>query len=1779
MAQKLNEALLRLELEVVGADAIKKAADAVGAYGERTKALQPARVETIIGAVDTATPVLQKAATSHIEYARIVQQSAAMIQTAIKQTLTQEKQYAEALRNLGVPGRLVSGGMREIRPQVREAVRASIGLLPEDMEAIGLSGRLYRQAAMASKALNFADIESQRKANLGTRTVVQLAPVVLGPDITENASYKLLKRAAGRETIGPGDVQKALAELAPLMAQQQLLDIYRAALRLTAAQTLGRPAPVQLERHPLFEENPKISSLLSRPFFFEQQRQGFRQLTKIESELAGRLQASIPLGLLEQPTNPDLEKMALLIASRQQLVAPGLGLASEKRSPLEVAQALRIRSFGPTEAEAPRRKIPKTTDQEIRDTEGEVVGIREGKYLPFIPGPTTLFRPKTKDVREVTAGPMQKPRLPPTAIETTVREVGPITPGQQALISEAEATVSQSREMVPDETVYERFQRINYQKGIQKIQDRIARQKIKSGIPIPSKIEFPEEYPTERLAKEEAEAERLAKEAGGKAPKKPSRPRRRRFFSSNIDELGPVSASIFDLGEDPSRQGFLRGPRIKPSPDISLAQQAQNLLEEYKKSTIFPKTFSKLLNVTPETGETLIKSLQAQGILGQPAGAGLASALPIIKAQIRSLPVTPEPATTVIPVSPIISPPPPYVRTGRPRDVPPEPGTRFIANPSVYPRTPGTGPTVYGPESEPTPKPTPKIEVPRFGGRGSISKQAIDLLEGYEKPTIFPKTFSKLLNIEPSVGQTLIKSLQDQGYLGQAAGPGLASALPIIGAQTRRTQQAKLEIEEAKLGQATAEEAQARRAATRSVQKLAVAQEAAAGGGGGRRGGGGGPVGPEEEEPGKGGRGRPQVGPLGRFGGRFIGLSYYLGAAAILYPILGALSQADQSAKELQTTVQRIQGIYGSHTLSEQLEIKAAIITAAQKYGENLTEVATAAERFAQAQESIKNIGADLETAAAGSRAFGTNMQQIAEFMIGIQETTGGLISGQQAVNLVAAASRGGVVSPMSLMTAGQQLLPITTEQFAPPSGAINDLALINSIVQTVSQRAGLSGTTVANSLRYQFARFGRTETAGEIEQLSGVKLGTLASQGQQLKPLAEILRDLAEAYQHLLDTGQSKKATELLTFLFGPRQIGPGAIFLKEMPEILRKAMEAINDTGALFERVGVQMNTLETAQKRLHNSLTDLWGQGMLPIRTGIDNFIAQLVDAINKVLTLDKSIQEVPDLSGKVLPPKPSQPSGQTTLSEFPDLSGLPPQSLPTQKLKYSGIPMAYGGIPAFLAGSRNIVHEAPAGTIVNESRIPVGKTPDAFVFEEPPIRNIFAEIILKGQVALAAQMQKAQVATIAQQTQTSLQADRMLRQAQGRSTIGLELRGIEAGRVEQRGVNYATFTEQLGLYQGDYARVAKEIADIDANKRFSTAQKKTARRPLEEEQLTLAARMTLLSQQYLQEAKILDIKTEQAKQNAIQLDQMRQQVDKLKELSNIGRIAQDFVTQGLQGVAQALGGGGPGRGGRAAGAFLGAAATGLGAIMSQGLDLFGPQGAFPGVGKALYGKLGRPAEADITAQAQKMAPAIQAKFPGMSLETATELAKSALLKKASKEQALAAIGQVGGSLLGSAVGGNSQGANIGATLGTAAGTLIPGVGPIIGGLVGGLIGGLFGGHRKPPPEIGELKIIAENSGEQVRLLENTNKLLAANFVSFNVPTGFRLPSYQPGSFGGIAASRGAGGNVVNSAIHVNVNIGGTNVGADKLGSTIAQAISDRLELESRSSGAYFPRTLYG
>lgn len=171
------------------------------------------------------------------------------------------------------------------------------------------------------------------------------------------------------------------------------------------------------------------------------------------------------------------------------------------------------------------------------------------------------------------------------------------------------------------------------------------------------------------------------------------------------------------------------------------------------------------------------------------------------------------------------------------------------------------------------------------------------------------------------------------------------------------------------------------------------------------------------------------------------------------------------------------------------------------------------------------------------------------------------------------------------------------------------------------------------------------------------------------------------------------------------------------------------------------------------------------------------------------------------------------------------------------------------------------------------------------------------------------------------------------------------------------------------------------------------------------------------------------------------------------------------------------------------------------------------------------------------------------------------------RAQAEALAALVGTMGGT----AIGGGGTGANIGAQVGSAVGQYaipIPIIGGLVGGLIGGAIGGLFDKPDRPQPQVIALEKIARDSGEQVKLLENMNRLMELSNVSFNIPSSFRLPSYLPGSVGG----------QVNNEINVEVNLGGTNLSASEIGNTVASAVASQMEAQFISAGTYVSRTRY-
>ena len=177
-----------------------------------------------------------------------------------------------------------------------------------------------------------------------------------------------------------------------------------------------------------------------------------------------------------------------------------------------------------------------------------------------------------------------------------------------------------------------------------------------------------------------------------------------------------------------------------------------------------------------------------------------------------------------------------------------------------------------------------------------------------------------------------------------------------------------------------------------------------------------------------------------------------------------------------------------------------------------------------------------------------------------------------------------------------------------------------------------------------------------------------------------------------------------------------------------------------------------------------------------------------------------------------------------------------------------------------------------------------------------------------------------------------------------------------------------------------------------------------------------------------------------------------------------------------------------------------------------------------------------------------------------------------------QLLLAGAAIGGNILGAAAGGGGKSAQTGAQIGVLGGTILgtalaaplgplaPIIGPILGGLIGGLIGGKL---DVPEQQLKILQVIARNTGEQITLLENTNRLLDPTALAFNLPSRFTLPGFAPGNLGG-----GGGVSNSNANIRLEINVATSDSGA--AGQAIAQAVADELSTQFAGGGVFAPRT---
>lgn len=334
----------------------------------------------------------------------------------------------------------------------------------------------------------------------------------------------------------------------------------------------------------------------------------------------------------------------------------------------------------------------------------------------------------------------------------------------------------------------------------------------------------------------------------------------------------------------------------------------------------------------------------------------------------------------------------------------------------------------------------------------------------------------------------------------------------------------------------------------------------------------------------------------------------------------------------------------------------------------------------------------------------------------------------------------------------------------------------------------------------------------------------------------------------------------------------------------------------------------------------------------------------------------------------------------------------------------------------------------------------------------------------------------------------------------------------------------------------------------------------------------AELTALDQEHKANLAILDVNSQQL---AIQTEINAIYESRLKDLQEIESLSQD-INNIIKSAFAGLPGSVRSRGvlGNFLGSILGPVSTTLFKNVTDNINLTGKGGLFPKIGETLNQLTGPPS---LTYDLGDTINAAGQIVHNVGQKTPEQLRKEQIAAQ------IRALEIAIGATLGSAAGKGGPAAQAGSQLGAIGGAALLGgrlgafggpLGALAGGLIGGLLGGLFDKPKKTPPELVALEIISRNTGEQVTLLENTNRLLELQNLAFNVPTGFTLPKFGPANFGG----QGFGSAGVSNEINVEVNIGGSSSSAQDIGTVVAQAVSERLQSEYSSGGRYVGRTRY-
>jgi hypothetical protein len=319
-------------------------------------------------------------------------------------------------------------------------------------------------------------------------------------------------------------------------------------------------------------------------------------------------------------------------------------------------------------------------------------------------------------------------------------------------------------------------------------------------------------------------------------------------------------------------------------------------------------------------------------------------------------------------------------------------------------------------------------------------------------------------------------------------------------------------------------------------------------------------------------------------------LTQYLTGGFFIYGAVQGVSNLTREVTNLESELAKIRGIFPNRGLNDILQVEAGAVKASQDYGTSLRETVALTKTFAQLGLTPEASVKETRAALLGARGAGLEPAQAVETIIAVRNLSDERTGSVDILDRISRIEARNAVTAQDLSIALQRVGSLAVQLQPQREGFADAFDTVIAATTQIVEETRVTGNQAATSLRFIFARLTAPEIAGKLQNRFGIRLATEEG-GTELRPLIDILGDIAKQYELLSTSGRTIEAAQLLQTVAGARQINAAAALFKDFNKVLATATASSLAFGDTEARLALQQDTLRFKLDQLSAASVAAW------------------------------------------------------------------------------------------------------------------------------------------------------------------------------------------------------------------------------------------------------------------------------------------------------------------------------------------------------------------------------------------------------------------------------------------------------------------------------------------------------------------------------------------------------------------------------------------------------------